>query len=1191
MAVSIPTTRIISGRESNLVVTQCQIDIGYGVPQIPDDGYKIVGGYGWGWDAVTNFNYEHGGRWVLPSTFDFSAHEFLSWNFYTRLYGYTSFIKTHDEGGMVLLIIDSAGNYKGWNVYGSDIENYSPGGSNSQGWFNSYQSGDATVDFMLKLDTQPEYQSSTLPTMNDIVAVEIHVNPKTSAGNRGWELYLNDLQLIDTPTATGPFVFQDVTDEYTSMTRYTNSSEDFRIWNGQIVNPTKLSSSYQTAIFPKVGLNLGDGSTETTASIEDVSVGLWNLHQDSPAFATVGRVIIIDTPRLHRINQSATDNINLKSYTFTSSSQVGFICEGDPNGTLVLENCLIARSDLTQLGHGSYTDTQFVDSKTPVEVTDLTSLSGCVFRDGDYGIKLLAGPGNYSSLGMRFGGISIHDIEIGSGGAGSYDLSGVSLSDGDTLKIHNDSVNDIEVILPPGMTYSTTSDGGAISVVSPPTTYTIEAPNILELSRVQIVNVTTDAEIANIVVGSVNLSYTMESGVHYTPGDLGRVRVTFVDGVTAMEPIEVEFVFPSNTTINTIPSVQEPALNYNAYGVDGSTIDEFSWDSGNVEVDISDSDNSTSVQRFAAWWYYFITTEVGVDEAFGAVTWESLNSVKLNSNKMNLELDNVKPVPLILVGGRMYHSDGTTIISPTSNSIHVDYSPVYSIETGVSGLTASESNKLDAISTIPNDVWSQPSRTLTSVDKNGYTLTQTEKDSITSGVWTETDRTLTVDAGITAQDKTDIANQVWSVTSRTLTTPTGISASDKSDIVDQVWAATTRSLTTPTGVSETDKSDIADQVWAVTTRTLTTPTGVSESDKVDLVDRVWSATSRTLTAFDKAGYSLTTGAETSLVNAIWAATTRTLTEFDKVGYELSTGDKALLSDAIWSATTRSLTTPTGVSESDKTDIVDQVWTAASRTLTAFDKAGYELTPTQLSDIISGVWGHLNRTLTSIDKTGYSLTTSDKTDIAGQVWLSASRTLTSIDKTGYELTAQQLADISTQVWSEASRTLTAFDKAGYELSVADKTDIVSQVWGATTRSLTEFDKVGYELSAGDKSALVTLIWSAVSRSLTTPTGVSEADKVDISNQVWSVASRTLTSVDKSGYELLSTQVQEIVDQVWAAATRTLTAVDKAGYELTASQLDGLVTQIWSAVNRTLTGAVAVDEQSKDDIVDKTWEFDI
>jgi hypothetical protein len=162
-------------------------------------------------------------------------------------------------------------------------------------------------------------------------------------------------------------------------------------------------------------------------------------------------------------------------------------------------------------------------------------------------------------------------------------------------------------------------------------------------------------------------------------------------------------VFGASTTVNSLPLTQTDNTVYNTYGVNGSTISEFAWDSGNVQIDIDDSDNTTAIQRFAAWYSYFITTATGIDEAFGAIVWENVNSVKIISSLVDLKIDNTKSAPLLITGGRLYRDDGDVIIASTSNSIQIDYEPVYVVEVSSGGgsLTA-------------EDVWDYSSRTLTS---------------------------------------------------------------------------------------------------------------------------------------------------------------------------------------------------------------------------------------------------------------------------------------------------------------------------------------------------------------------------------------------------------------------------------------------------------------------------------------------
>jgi hypothetical protein len=205
----------------------------------------------------------------------------------------------------------------------------------------------------------------------------------------------------------------------------------------------------------------------------------------------------------------------------------------------------------------------------------------------------------------------------------------------------------------------------------------ITAPNIIDDSRVQIYNVTKGAELDNSVVsGGSGYSFTVNlSDASIDSGDTIRLRATYQTGVVAMEEIEVSGVVTSSGL--TFTSSQTSHEVFDAYGVDGSTITEFSFDSGNIEVDINDTNNTTEIQRLACWETYFETTEQGVRDFFGCIRWESLNSIKIEVAVCDLKLDNVKVNPLQITGGRLYRSDGTTVISSGSNSIQIDYEPVY----------------------------------------------------------------------------------------------------------------------------------------------------------------------------------------------------------------------------------------------------------------------------------------------------------------------------------------------------------------------------------------------------------------------------------------------------------------------------------------------------------------------------------
>ena len=160
-------------------------------------------------------------------------------------------------------------------------------------------------------------------------------------------------------------------------------------------------------------------------------------------------------------------------------------------------------------------------------------------------------------------------------------------------------------------------------------------------------------------------------------GDEIRVRVAYQDGLVAKEPQEI-LTTAELPTWSVRPNLVD-AVQYNNFLLDGSSVSEFALDlsTGGVEVDINDDDNSTTIQRFGAWYYYQLMTSDGIKHLFGAINWLSSNQIAIDPDVVDIKLDNKKSAPLLLTGGRMYRLDDQSIIGPTSNSIQIDYSPIY----------------------------------------------------------------------------------------------------------------------------------------------------------------------------------------------------------------------------------------------------------------------------------------------------------------------------------------------------------------------------------------------------------------------------------------------------------------------------------------------------------------------------------
>lgn len=196
-------------------------------------------------------------------------------------------------------------------------------------------------------------------------------------------------------------------------------------------------------------------------------------------------------------------------------------------------------------------------------------------------------------------------------------------------------------------------------------------------SRVQLFNVSANTEVTNEVLTDVNFAIDYTEGEDYSQGDVVRLRATYQNGNTAYLPFEA-FAVASRTGFSFLID-QKEATTYNAYNVDGTTITEFTLDllGGKIEVDINDPDNTTNIQRIGAWYFGQLMTATGIESLFGAINWIAGNQISIDQDVVDLKIDNKKTDPLLLTGGRLYRLDESTVIASGSNSIQMDYTPVY----------------------------------------------------------------------------------------------------------------------------------------------------------------------------------------------------------------------------------------------------------------------------------------------------------------------------------------------------------------------------------------------------------------------------------------------------------------------------------------------------------------------------------
>lgn len=286
--------------------------------------------------------------------------------------------------------------------------------------------------------------------------------------------------------------------------------------------------------------------------------------------------------------------------------------------------------------------------------------------------------------------------------------------------IENTSGVNVNISLGAGQTEPTKLEtNGTITFIAPILSIDISAPSLLEGSRIRLYNSTQGSEIDNSVVsGGSGYVLNITEGVEYANGDVLILLATYQLGGIAKLPFRASST--ATTTDIVFTDSQVDWVSHNAVGIDGSSVLECSTDYSGIEVEVNDSNNSTSKDRIAA----FIVN--ALTEADGIRNWVTLSGIPviryvnagqaiIDKGVTNLEINNIKNAPLDIVDAfKLRASDGTSLVDNSLNTINYDNtSDAIVIETGVSGLTGVESAKLldlpDA-SSIAGEVWSSPNR-------------------------------------------------------------------------------------------------------------------------------------------------------------------------------------------------------------------------------------------------------------------------------------------------------------------------------------------------------------------------------------------------------------------------------------------------------------------------------------------------
>lgn len=359
------------------------------------------------------------------------------------------------------------------------------------------------------------------------------------------------------------------------------------------------------------------------------------------------------------------------------------------------KNIVIDGSAATAFAINTGTNTITIKSSTLAagsNFLELKTTGTITFVNGATATARLSGILNYDTPSAITQSLGTATLQFST--AGTYDFRNSDISG--TVTLVNTSGGAVTVRLQPDVNFV---NSGPNITVNNLETLSFSVNNITNGSRLRVYNQTTDTEIVNEVVSGTTFSADYTEGGDFTAGDVVNVRLTFANSSTAKKEFSSNAVAGANGWSIFADQVDDPI--YILFGIDGSSITQFTADYVSDQVDVVVGANF-NLSSFYAWWVYNLTTAEGIRDFFGGITAEDQSNFKINTTTLSLYLDNSTNTNIRqLDNRRFYRSDGAyPVLDPTSGGGGIDVvwrNQIFIAETGVSGLTASESDTLNNI--------------------------------------------------------------------------------------------------------------------------------------------------------------------------------------------------------------------------------------------------------------------------------------------------------------------------------------------------------------------------------------------------------------------------------------------------------------------------------------------------------------
>ena len=435
---------------------------------------------GTGWSQNAGVTGLYGARLALATaSSDFSVARYVWFQLAYESSNMPAFVDTLANGGIRILFVDGAGNWARFNIFGSDtyVSTTTKGGFRSFSNLGITNTSDSSPVWVIDINRTPDAESGTAIDWTDVDVLELHIN---IASSKLCDIFIGRLGSADRPVITAGEVANPGTIALfpVNQDNWPNDGDNPRLFSKSEATHVGANTTTYMVLY---GYDIGDGTTPTYYRDTRVELAFYPSRDAQEAAGTGiegygaafnGEDGAVGYNRKLLINQSATCDVEFSQFSISGVDSAGgeYVLEimGNTAGSCIFDTGAVFRASEIICAHSIFSDVIFHDVETVSINTDST-ITDCTYRNASSaatGLTITSAAGDYSAITCAIrASNSGDDLTMGSGGAGTYDLTGITVEAGHTLKIRNNSAtNAITVQIDPSITASSTTAGGTVTI-------------------------------------------------------------------------------------------------------------------------------------------------------------------------------------------------------------------------------------------------------------------------------------------------------------------------------------------------------------------------------------------------------------------------------------------------------------------------------------------------------------------------------------------------------------------------------------------------------------------------------------------------------------------------------------------------------------------------------------------------------